>query len=133
MVPSWMRQGCPWPNRAVFLADAQSPPMVQLAQPPPHHRAAAARFAALRLEEALPKMLAATAPGDRERVRANFYRVAAQPLGMYALIDYVNFKGEGVSPTERYNGKGWGLLQVLLTMSPSGDRWIPSPGRRTRC
>lgn len=121
MVPSWMRQACPWSTRAVFLADAQAPPMVQLRNLLRTTVPQQARFAALRLEQALPKMLAATAPGDRERVRANFYRVAAQPLGMYALIDYVNFKGEGVSPTERYNGKGWGLLQVLLTMSPSGD------------
>jgi len=32
----------------------------------------------------------------------------------------VNFKGEGVSPAERYNGQGWGLLQVLETMPTSG-------------
>ena len=79
---------------------------------------AARRFAAaLRLEQALPKMLAAAPAAERENVKANFYRVAAQPLGFYALMDYVNFKGEGISPTERYNGQGWGLLQVLETMS----------------
>jgi hypothetical protein len=33
----------------------------------------------------------------------------------------VNFKGEGVLPTERYHGRGWGLLQVLDGMSGSGD------------
>ena len=33
------------------------------------------------------------------------------------LIDYVNFKGEGVLLTERYRGRGWGLLQVLEGMS----------------
>ena len=32
------------------------------------------------------------------------------------LIDYVNFKGEGVSETERYNNEGWGLLQILEYM-----------------
>ncbi|MBI2362984.1 MAG: hypothetical protein HYV15_06350 [Elusimicrobia bacterium] len=37
-------------------------------------------------------------------------------------MDYVNFKGEGISPSERYQGEGWGLLQVLSGMadSPSG-------------
>ena len=29
------------------------------------------------------------------------------------MIDYVNFKGDGLKPTERYKGEGWGLLQVL--------------------
>jgi hypothetical protein len=32
------------------------------------------------------------------------------------LVDYVNFKGEGVLQTERYRGEGWGLLQVLEQM-----------------
>jgi hypothetical protein len=36
------------------------------------------------------------------------------------LIDYVNFKGEGVLETERYRGRGWGLLQALEGM-PEGD------------
>lgn len=36
------------------------------------------------------------------------------------MIDYVNFKGEGTSPTERYKGEGWGLLQVLSDMKPGG-------------
>ena len=35
-------------------------------------------------------------------------------------MDYVNFKGEGVSSSERYRGQGWGLLQVLE--SNAGDR-----------
>ena len=35
---------------------------------------------------------------------------------MYALVDYVNFKGEGVLPSERYADRGWGLLQVLAGM-----------------
>ena len=32
-------------------------------------------------------------------------------------MDYVNFKGEGSNPIERYQGKGWGVLQVLESMS----------------
>jgi hypothetical protein len=42
---------------------------------------------------------------------------------MYCLVDYVNFKGEGIKPTERYNGQGWGLLQVLEEMQgyPTGS------------
>ena len=31
-------------------------------------------------------------------------------------MDYVNFKGEGTNPAERYQGTGWGLLQVLQNM-----------------
>ena len=67
-----------------------------------------------RLESSLEKMLAVS--NDRENVRKQFYRVASSPNGLYPLIDYVNFKGEGINPNERYNGQGWGLLQVLENM-----------------
>ena len=79
-----------------------------------------ARFASLRLEQALPKMLAAAPDAARKTINANFYRVAGERLGLYALMDYVNFKGEGVSPTEKYRGQGWGLLQVLAAMPDTG-------------
>ena len=49
-------------------------------------------------------------------VRENFYHVAMQNNGVYALVDYVNFKGEGISPKERYKNLGWGLAQVLENM-----------------
>ena len=67
-----------------------------------------------RLESSLEKMLAVS--NDRENVRKQFYRMASSPNGLYPLIDYVNFKGEGTNPKERYNGQGWGLLQVLENM-----------------
>ncbi len=53
---------------------------------------------------------------SREHIRTQFYRVANSPMGMYVLIDYVNFKGEGTILSERYHGQGWGLLQVLEQM-----------------
>jgi len=78
-----------------------------------------ARFAANRMQEALPKMIAGLSPTEAKLLRARFDKVAAQPNGIYALLDYVNFKGEGVKPTERYRGEGWGLLQVLQNMTDS--------------
>lgn len=119
-LPPWLAEvrGCPWPDRGAFMADFQSPRMKELRQLLLDTIPQQARFAAMRLENALPKMLEAAPPGERARIRENFYRVAEQPLGMYALVDYVNFKGEGVSPTERYRGQGWGLLQVLEEMGP---------------
>src|SRR5213078_1952230 len=53
---------------------------------------------------------------DRENVQIQFGRVDSSPQGCYALVDYVNFKGEGALATERYQGHGWGLLQVLENM-----------------
>ncbi|MGH8046597.1 MAG: hypothetical protein ACREKL_05085 [Chthoniobacterales bacterium] len=115
-LPGWMRGACPWNTRAEFMADFESARMKNLRELLAGTVALQARFCAQRLQDALPQMLKAVPKSERERVRANFQRVAAEPLGMYALIDYVNFKGEGTSPTERYKGQGWGLLQVLEEM-----------------
>lgn len=70
-----------------------------------------------RLEASLEKMLAST--NDKENVKKQFYRMAKTKNGLYPLIDYVNFKGEGTNPSEGYNGEGWGLLQVLENMKGS--------------
>ena len=61
-------------------------------------------------------MLGEAAPADRLNVRQQFTRVAGEPQGCYALVDYVNFKGEGTLHSERYHDQGWGLLQVLEGM-----------------
>lgn len=118
-VPKWLLEakGCPWRNRAEFLKDAQSPHMKELRSLLASTIPTQAQFAALRFQTSLSKMLAAAPAKDRDRIKANFERVAAEPMGRYALMDYVNFKGEGISPTEQYQGQGWGLLQVLQTMN----------------
>jgi hypothetical protein len=117
-VAAWLKQAgaCPWSDRRQFLADQQGPRMKELRSLLAETIALQARFAALRLERALPRILEALPSEDREKVRANFYRVAGEPQGLYALVDYVNFKGEGLLVSERYRGQGWGLLQVLEEM-----------------
>jgi len=116
--PNWMQGPCPWNTRAEFVADLEGPRLTALRKLLADTIALQAKYAARRLEAALPKMLDAAPASEREQVRKNFMRVAAQPMGMYALMDYVNFKGEGTSPTEAYKGEGWGLLQVLINMGP---------------
>lgn len=117
-IPAWLAsaRGCPWPNRSAFQKDFQGARLRELRSLLAKSVPLQARFAAQRLERALPQMLQAAPAGERAKIKANFYRVANEPLGMYALMDYVNFKGEGTSPTERYKGRGWGLLQVLSGM-----------------
>jgi hypothetical protein len=111
---------CPWPSRAEFLAAQQSGSMKQLRDLLASTVDLQTRFMINRLEEALPKMLTEANAGEREKIRANFERLTKSPSGCYALIDYVNFKGEGTLVTERYAGQGWGLLQVLERMPASG-------------
>ncbi len=115
-VPDWFLGPCPWRSRTSFYADFSGPKMAQLRSILSMTVPLQARFTVARLEDALPKMLDSTSPDKREIIRRNFFRVAAKPMGPYALVDYVNFKGEGTLLSERYHGEGWGLLQVLESM-----------------
>lgn len=125
-LPAWLAEEpvppAPWPNRAAFMAaqrrdDAR---ISQLRRFLLHTQALQAAFMASRMREALPRVLAAAGSSHRAHIRRQFLRLAHTPGGYYPLIDYVNFKGEGTDPSERYQGKGWGLLQVLAHMDGHG-------------
>jgi hypothetical protein len=122
VLPEWLTvaTGCPWATREEFLRDIDSERMRQLRRFLSRTMGLQARFIAARLEAALPKMLANLPERERRRVRMRFIRLARQPRGLYALVDYVNFKGEGLKAQERYGGQAWGLLQVLQGMEGTG-------------
>jgi hypothetical protein len=124
-VPAWLRENfrkgnraCPWNSREEFNADLQSKKMVELRQMLAETVALQARMIARRMENSLAKILDAV-PDEfsKKRITTQFYRVADAPLGLYALADYVNFKGEGISTSEVYNHVGWGLRHVLAEMN----------------
>lgn len=120
-VPAWIKpeDDCPWSTRTEFLAAAKSEKMTELRDLLASTIQVQARFLVQRMETALPKMLAAAPANQRTKIKANYDRLAATTRGQFALIDYVNFKGEGTKDTERYAGEGWGLLQVLAGMGES--------------
>jgi hypothetical protein len=123
-LPDWVRSTphCPWATRRDFLADLNGERLTELRTCLAATTTQQAEFLLWRLVEALPKMTAHLDATDARRVRDRFRLVLCSPKGAYAMIDYVNFKGEGVKLTERYRGEGWGLLQVLEQMQgqPAG-------------
>ena len=118
-------QPCPWNSHADFLQAQNTVEMNQLRRFLVDTIDLQAEFLVARLEAALPKMLGEAAPADRTNVQQQFERLTKTPQGCYALIDYVNFKGEGVLHTERYQGQGRGLLQVLEAMQGNSDSGAP--------
>jgi len=120
-VPVWLKNAddAPWSNRDEFYNAINSWRVHELRELMQTTIAQQVAFIIKRLEGALPKMLATLErEAQRRHVEQQFYRVAQSSNGIYALIDYVNFKGEGVSHKERYRGEGWGLLQLLQAMRP---------------
>lgn len=104
---------CPWNSPAEFKRDFRSARMNELRQWLASTVSLQTDFIITRSRAALPKILNGAPANDRARIAANYQKVAATAHGQYALIDYVNFKGDGLNSSERYAGKGWGLLQVL--------------------
>ncbi len=118
-LPAWLRQArhCPWPDRQSFLRGENSEKMRQLRRILQQNFDLQARFMVQRMQGALARIEQAADPETAAHVRRQFLRLASSPMGYYPLVDYVNFKGEGTSPRERYQGVGWGLMQVLGEMS----------------
>jgi len=117
-IPRWLlkNKGNPWANRKQFEAAKNTKIMKLLRVFLIDTRVFQVEFIKNRLNHALPIMLNHTPPESRNHIRQQFQHVVDSPMGFYALIDYVNFKGEGIKISERYQGKGWGLLQVLKHM-----------------
>ncbi|GAB4393162.1 MAG: hypothetical protein Tsb005_10230 [Gammaproteobacteria bacterium] len=116
-LPEWLRDEhkwyCPWDTKAEFEQAQHSVAMVSLRNFLLDSIPLQVQFIAQRLEHALPKILSHAPQVERARLREIFYLLASTPQGRYALMDYINFKGEGILESERYHGQGWGMLQVL--------------------
>ena len=111
--PVALERHSPWQSKAAFQQDFNGPRLTALRTWLAANVALQTDFIIARSRAALPKILAAAPASEKARIEANYHKVATTPQGTYALIDYVNFKGDGTLATERYNGQGWGLLQVL--------------------
>lgn len=123
-LPPWLADArhAPWTSRDEFLALRDGEEIAELRHLLQNTVAEQTAYIIERMEAALPKILdAAPSPAARAHIERQFRRVAADPRGAYVLIDYVNFKGDGSSPRERYRGQGWGLLQVLERMRPDAE------------
>lgn len=131
-LPAWLnaKTVCPWENRDEFLkAKADKVPKYQdlhnlLVRTMPIQ----VDFIIERMQKSLPVMLTSLeSEAARQQVTRAFEYILYLPdgrlstWGVYAIVDYVNFKGEGTSPEERYQGEGWGLLQVLQEMDTEAD------------
>ncbi len=130
--PAWLDKRpvppCPWPNKAEFYRQFNTPQLTELRRYLADTIPLQAQFLLVRAEAAIPKMLA-TLPdqADQRRLLENLNRIVRSAPDLYPLIDYVNFKGEGVSEKEMSfdattgRKEGWGTKHLLLEMKPTPD------------
>jgi hypothetical protein len=115
-LPLWLANNrtCPWTTRTAFYKNIQSKDMQELRTLLAATINDQALFMAKRLENILPSLIKRCSPEEQLHITTLFNNLASTPQGLYALIDYLNFKGAGTGTKESYQKKGWGLKQVLL-------------------
>lgn len=127
---------CPWNSRSSFQSSFNGAELSGLRNWLASTVELQTEFIISQSRGVLGKMVASVPANQRARVQANYNKVATTSNGTYALIDYVNFKGDGTSTSERYAGQGWGLAQVLMNMRDTGSgqaaaREFASSAKRT--
>lgn len=113
--PPWMAEltpfDAPWSDKQQFDQAQSSPEMIQLREwleATGHYQA---RFIVATFERRWRDL---ELPAEQKQpMTALLQRLATSAEGLFAIIDYYNFKGLGNNPRERYQGQGWGLIQVL--------------------
>ena len=120
--PDWLNPPLdadnPWPDRDSFMNQLDSPRLLELRAMLEANMGLQASFIAQRLEITLDDIIASFPLSRQGEIEKMVTELASQdaPLGLYALIDYLHFKGSGLKASERYMGQGWGLRQVLEQM-----------------
>ncbi|GLS90054.1 hypothetical protein GCM10007916_11210 [Psychromonas marina] len=129
VLPTWLTEAkvAPWQSREQFYAAFEGPQLTELRLLLSQQLQLQTRFIILRLERAIPLILESSTALEQQVIEQQLKQLAT-PEGVFTLLDYVNFKGEGVNPKERYQGDGWGLKQVLLTMPIHYDNPLRSFG-----
>ncbi|TXH71472.1 MAG: hypothetical protein E6Q83_01750 [Thiothrix sp.] len=126
-LPRWLANrpsdGGPWADKAAFDRAKNDKQMLELATFLEKTVGLQAAFMTDQLRRNMPAMVQTLPPQYRQAALNSFQVMEKTPGGMYPVLDYMVFQGAGTSNTERYNGHGWGLLQVLLNM----ERVQPGP------
>ena len=122
-LPVWVQKarhtGAPWRTKTELHRAKRSPEVRDFQNLLYQTRDLQASYIFDRAKRAMPRLVKTTPKSLQARVAQNLNAVANTRGGWYALIDYVNFKGEGLSRKGGYRGQNWGLLQVLENMRPS--------------
>lgn len=119
-IPKWLKDAaCPWNAKKELVEDKIKKAELQVLLEQTMDLQAS--FIAQRFEVSLLKILASMQTDEKRKIIKRVLALQQSSRGKFALIDYLNFKGDGTCASERYEGKGWGLKQVLEEMPENAD------------
>ena len=117
--PTWLQNldplVAPWDSKAQFDEAWSSDEMAELRIWLEESRQYQARFIVSTFEKRWQNL---DIPVEQKQAFSRLLQQLTEtPEGLFAVIDYYNFKGLGNNPRERYQGEGWGLVQVLTALN----------------
>lgn len=119
-LPTWLAQrptrGGPWATKAAFERAQKDSQMQELRDFMRRSGGLQVSFLAAQQKRDLINMAQQLPQAERQKVLRNYQTVRRTPGGLYPLLDYTLFQGDGGNKNERYQNQGWGLLQVLKNM-----------------
>ena len=119
-LPVWLDKtpfpSCPWLSREQFLNSKGSKQYQDMADFMIKTKHCQADYIIENAKRLFQKIIDAAPQDQRLRITKYLSQLSSNAQGLYAIIDYVNFKGAGTGDSEKFQGEGWGLLQVLQGM-----------------
>lgn len=119
-LPAWIKtlpdKQAPWASREELMNDREGDNVKILTSFLAATKDLQAEFMLERFKASIPKILGQVSDEEKIEIQEKISSVIDSQNGFYALIDYVNFNGEGTLESERHQNQGWGLLQVLQEM-----------------
>jgi len=117
-LPVWLHElkpfAAPWTSKQQFDLDWPSAKMAHLRQWLEATGSLQARYIVAAFEQRWQSL---ELPQEQKQQLTGLLQQLTQTAGgLFAVIDYYNFKGLGNNTRERYQGQGWGLVQVLESM-----------------
>lgn len=116
-IPSWLdkEKDCPWYSKEEFdkTQDTRKKSLKKLLTKTIELQML---FIAQRSQKALTNILSSLPLKEKKSFVKKIRLLAQTSNGKYAIIDYINFKGEGTTVKEQYANQGWGLKQVIQNM-----------------
>ncbi|MCX6990106.1 MAG: glycoside hydrolase family 3 protein [Chlamydiae bacterium] len=109
---------CLWGSREVFIEAQDSPQTREILEWLGNTMDLQGKFLIHKVPSVIHKIFSACSSlKEKENILKVIQDLTNTQNGFYALVDYLNFKGSGLQPSERYKTEGWGLFQVLIKLT----------------
>lgn len=121
--PTWLKANpcCPWNSKEEYSSKTQEAKKKELQDLLTRSIPLQAIFISRRFDLARNEIFATLSEEQKTHVAKQIDALGQSLQGKYALLDFLNFKGRGIAESERYQGEGWGLKQVLEKMPDKGN------------